>query len=240
MKRHMKQLSILCIALIALLSTSCEKVYGDGPVRTEDRHVGNFSGVDLRCSADVTFRRGADYRVEVTAQENILDILLTYVSNDRLVIRFKDDVRVRSHERIQVEVTAPDLDHLRVSGSGSIRTSGPLSPSRAEVEVSGSGNIYIGELNADYIDANVSGSGGITVADGSANELRSRISGSGNIDMINVPVSRATTTTSGSGDTYVHVLRNLDVTISGSGSVFYRGNPQINTRISGSGRVVHR
>lgn len=236
----MKQLSILFISLIALVSTSCKKVYGDGPMVTETREVNNFSGADLRCSGEVIYRQGNEYKVVVTAQQNILNILQTYTSNNRLVIRFKDDVKVRSHDPIRVEVTAPTASGFRISGNGSIRTEGLLTSSRMDLEVSGSGNINISQFKVDYIDATISGSGNMSVIEGSANEVNTRISGSGNIDFLNVPVAKATTETSGSGDTYVNVSQNLDVKISGSGSVFYKGRPVISTRISGSGKVLPR
>jgi hypothetical protein len=234
----MKQLSILIIALTALVTTSCRKVYGDGPMVTETRDVSNFSGADLRCSGEVIYRQGNEYKVVVTAQQNILDILQTYTSNNRLVIRFKDDVRVRSHDPIRVEVTAPSASGFRISGDGSMRSEGLLTSSRMDIDVSGSGNITVSQLKVDYIDANISGSGNITVIEGSANEENTHISGSGNIDLLNVPAANASAETTGSGDTYVNVSQSLDVKITGSGSVFYKGRPVISTRVSGSGKVL--
>jgi hypothetical protein len=236
----MKQLSLYFIALIALVSTSCRKVYGDGPVVTQTRHETNFSGIDLRCSGEVIYRQGNEYKVEVSTQQNILDILLTYTTNNRLVIRFKDDVRVKSYEPVRIEVTAPAASSLRLSGDGSIRTIGTFTPSHIDMDVSGSGNIIVNQVDAESIDANISGSGNITVVDGSANEVHSRISGSGNIDLLNIPAAQATTVTSGSGNTLVNVSQRLDVTISGSGSVYYLGRPVISTHISGSGKVLPR
>lgn len=236
----MKQLSLLFIASIALITTSCRKVYGDGPMVTENRQVTNFNGVDMRCSGEVFYRQGNEYKVKVSAQQNILDVLLTYTSNDRLIIRFKDDVRVRSHEPLHIEITAPAASSLRLSGDGSIQAIGTFSTPRMDMDVSGSGNITVSQLKTDYIDANVSGSGNITVVAGTANEEHTRISGSGNIDLLNVPVTNATTNTSGSGNTQLNVSQRLDVTISGSGSVFYLGRPVISTHISGSGKVLPR
>lgn len=236
----MKQLSLLFIALIALISTSCRKVYGDGPVITETRHETNFSGIDLRCSGEVIYREGNEYKVEVSAQQNILDVLLTYTTNNKLVIRFEDDVRVKSYEPLRIEITAPAASTLRLSGDGSIRTVGTFTPSRIDMDVSGSGSIYVNKLEADYIDANISGSGSITVFEGAANEEHCHISGSGNIDLLNLPAVNVTTSTSGSGNTLVNVSQRLDVTISGSGSVYYLGRPVISTHISGSGKVLPR
>ncbi|MDQ3845761.1 MAG: DUF2807 domain-containing protein, partial [Bacteroidota bacterium] len=194
-----------------------------------------------RISADVHYTPSTVYGVEIQAQQNFLNILETYTANGNLVVRFKNDVRVRSHDRITVNVSAPSLNNLRLSGSGNLTAAAPITSSDMDIDVSGSGSMTLQKLTtAGAIHATLSGSGNITVSEGSATEVRSKISGSGNIDLRNVPAKKATTTTSGSGDTWVNVSESLDVTISGSGSVYYKGSPIINTRISGSGKVLHQ
>jgi hypothetical protein len=234
-----KLLFTVLVIYAAILFSSCEKVVGDGPVRTETRNETNFSGIDLRVSGNVYYKVDAVYKVEITAQQNIIDVTETYVSNNKLVIKFKNDVRVRSHEDIIVMISGPQLNSIRVSGSGNITTTGNINTNTMDLDISGSGNINMQQLTAAYFDANISGSGNISVDNGSATEERLKISGSGNIDLQNVLASKATTTTSGSGDMWLNVSKNLDVTISGSGSVRYKGNPIINTSISGSGKVTN-
>ncbi len=222
---------------LAFLFASCEKVVGEGPVVTENRTKGEFSGIDLRVSGNVYYTQSPEYKIEVSAQQNILDVLETYVSNNKLVIKYENDVRVRRHEDITVNISAPDLNSLRVSGSGNISTTGMLKPNSMDMDVSGSGNINVANITTNYIEANISGSGNIKVQNGTAAEEKLKISGSGNLDLMNVAAKTATTTTSGSGDTKVKVSERLNVTISGSGSVYYIGQPAINTSISGSGKV---
>jgi len=54
----------------------------------------------------------------LTAQQNILDVLQTNVASGVLHIDFKDNVRVKNYEEIIVNITAPTVDYLRLSGSG--------------------------------------------------------------------------------------------------------------------------
>lgn len=228
--------AFLLLGMVSVF-TSCEKVVGEGPVVTETRNRGGFSGVDLRVSGNVYYTQDADYKLEVRAQQNVLDVLETYVSDNKLVIKYENDVHVRRHEDITIYVSAPDLNSLRVSGSGNITSTGPINANSLEMDVSGSGNIAITDLITNYVEANISGSGNIKVQGGTVTEEKLKISGSGNIDMSGVAAKTANTTTSGSGDTRIHVSERLNVTISGSGSVYYTGQPVINVNISGSGRV---
>jgi hypothetical protein len=235
----MKQLSVLLLATFTFIFTACEKVNGDGPIVTETRSTSQFNGIDVRIDADVQVTQHPSYKVEINAQQNILDVIETYVSGNKLIIKYRNDVNVRNHRPITMVLSAPIINSLRLSGSGNMEATGALTPPDMDLEVTGSGNLRIQQLNTGNIDAFVSGSGSIEVGSGTATDERLDISGSGSIDVANVAAQKATTFTSGSGNMRVNASQQLKVTISGSGNVYYRGNPTITTTISGSGKVVH-
>ncbi len=234
----MKQVSIWIMVVFVSTLVSCEKIIGDGPVVTQTRNHIDFSGIDLRISGDVYYRQAPEFSVEVSGQQNVLNVLETYTSNNRLVIRYENDVRVKSHERVRVTITAPLVNILRVSGSGNIITTGLMNPGYMDMDVSGSGDIRVAELYTAAVDATISGSGSITVNTGLATKEDLIISGSGDIDLGNVVAKEASTVTSGSGSIQVNLSERLSSTISGSGSVYYRGDPVVSSKVSGSGRVV--
>src|SRR4051812_1093689 len=122
----MKQFHAFIFLALPLLFSACKKVEGDGPVVTQTRGVTGFSGIDLRVQADVYFKQDSVYKLEVSAQQNILDVLETYVSNGSLVVKFKNDVRVRSYDPVRVTVSGPALSSVRLSGSGNVNATGKL------------------------------------------------------------------------------------------------------------------
>jgi hypothetical protein len=228
----------IAVGILGLFITSCRKISGEGPVVTETRDVSGFTGIDLRMSGDVIVKQDSVYKVEASAQQNILDHLEIYKSNDKLVVKLKDNVSITSHEQVTVTVSTPVCNDLRLSGSGTISTDA-LTPAELDVDVSGSGNIVLLKLTATKLDATVSGSGSILVQNGTLTEEALKISGSGKIDLTHVAAAKATTKTTGSGDMWINLTENLDATITGSGSVYYKGNPVVDTHITGSGKVVH-
>lgn len=237
----MKNLSVVALlgAAVLFIFPSCEKVVGEGPLVTQTRSVGNFTGVSSEMSGTVNFAIAPEYKVEITAQQNILDVLNTNVVNAVLHIDFKNNVRVKQHEDLLINITAPYADYFRLSGSGNMNVQGDVVANNLKVTISGSGNITLENAAiADKIDADVSGSGNISIANGSAVNEDVDISGSGKVEMAGVDAKNAITHTSGSGDVKLALSTNLDAHISGSGSVFYHGNPIISTHISGSGRVI--
>lgn len=236
----MKNLSILLSAALMIIFTSCEKVVGEGGLVNETRTTASFAGVASELSANIAYVQGNDYKVELTAQQNILNVIETPVLNNELVVRFKNNVRVKSHEQITIKVTAPSISSVSLSGSGNVDVLSPLSANDLSLRVSGSGNIFAPSVTCSHLGVNISGTGNISINAGAADNENLKISGSGGIDVRNVVAKSVTTTTSGSGNMKVNVSESLNVTISGSGSVYYWGTPVVNTKISGSGKVIHQ
>jgi len=234
-----KSVAVVLLTAAIFCFPSCRKVVGEGPLVTQTRTVGNFSGVSSEMSGKVNFSIAPEYKVEITAQQNILDVLNTNVVNGVLHIDFENNVRVREHEDLLINITAPYADYFRLSGSGNMNVQGDISANDLKVTLSGSGDISVQNAAiADKIDVEVSGSGNISIANGSAVNEDVDISGSGKVEMAGVTAENAVTHTSGSGDVKLALSKYLDAHISGSGSVFYHGNPIISTHISGSGRVI--
>ena len=235
----MKKLFIMLAAAAALLTAlSCKKVVGEGDLQTETRNITDFSGVSSSIGGKVYYKIDPVYKVEITAQRNILDVIQATKINGHLLLKIKDGVRIKSNEEIIVNISAPTADYLHLSGTGDLAVIGDINAVNLDMGISGTGNIAASSINVtDKIKAEISGSGDINVQAGTARNEDLRISGNGKLFMDGVVAEKATTNISGSGDMQVNVSQTLDATISGSGSVYYRGHPLISTNISGSGKV---
>lgn len=235
----MKNLFYFLLAAICLTGmTSCEKVVGEGPVVAQVRALEDFKSVSVSITGEVIYKIAPSFKVELRAQQNILDIIQTNKVGNDLVIKFKDGKNVRSHEDIAVVIEAPALELANLSGAANLDIQGEVSGANLGLRISGSGNIKVQRINiTDKVSATISGSGNIMVLDGIAKNEVLKVSGSGNIHMEDVFGTRAETEISGSGNIQVKLSQHLDARISGSGSVFYLGTPQVVSHISGSGTV---
>jgi Putative auto-transporter adhesin, head GIN domain len=236
----MKKLNILAFFALLISFSSCQKIIGEGPLVTETRTTGSFASIESSVSGDIYYVQGSDYKVELTAQQNILNVMETPIVNNELVIRFKNNVRVKSHEQITIKVTAPSITGIGATGSGNVTVSSPLNSNNLFFRLSGSGNITLPVITCSHLETSLSGSGNISIAGGTATTEVFKISGSGNIDAPGVSSKSAISSTSGSGTIRLNASETLDVTITGSGSVYYSGNPVVTTNITGSGRVIHQ
>lgn len=232
---------ILVITVLSCFILSCNKggpwgIKGQGTNVTETKDLKNFDKIDLSIDADVFYTQDSVYKVEISAQQNILAVLKAEVHNGTLSFDYRRNVW--KHNEVKITVHSPDLTELQISGSGDVNLQSALKTGKMKVSVSGSGDVYFPALNADQLEASISGSGDVKVAGGTVVNEKITISGSGNIDAETLQASSAVVKVSGTGKVTVNATEKLDVTISGSGDVYYKGNPALKTSVSGSGRLI--
>lgn len=238
----MKIQSFFWAALAALLlATACEPIEvikGRGEVISENRSVGSFNAVDVTSDVEVYVSQGPAEPIRIEGQDNILNVLETYVRNNELVIRFKPGVILRRHNQVRIYITNPELTGIDISGSSYVegRTNWKVNDFKADI--SGSGKLDITLLEADDVDSEISGSGNMYLK-GNSRTHSIEISGSGNVRAFDLATKEANAKISGSGNCELTVQNKLEARITGSGKVRYKGNPTISTKITGSGKVEH-
>lgn len=231
-----KFLLVLSLTLAALALVGCTVVTGSGNIESEERPVGEFSALALSGSGVVTLEQGDDYSLVVEADDNVLEWIETEVNGDTLNIGFRPGVNIVNPSRaVQYRITAPNVEEIEISGSGSVRAD-QIVVERFQATVSGSGEVEIGTLTAADVRIVISGSGEVQVS-GAAQTQEITVSGSGDYEAGDLASENASITISGSGSATVWVAERMDVNVSGSGDVAYYGNPSINQRSTGSGRI---
>jgi hypothetical protein len=204
---------------LLLITSACiiVGVEGSGNVITETREVSGFSEIVVGGSGVVRVEVTGTESLSIEADDNIMPLLETDVTNGRLVL---DATRsIAPTVDIVYTITAATLDGLEVSGS-------------AEVDATG---VEGGEFSVD-----ISGSGDVAVVGTLDGLLRLSISGSGAFDGEALTAPQGTVDISGSGNAVVNVTETLDISVSGSGNVEYLGSPEVDEDISGSGNIDQR
>ena len=239
----MKRFAFLAGALALFAIPSCifidddpigNCVNGKGDRVTQVLDIPDFTGIALATQAKVYIEQGATQKVEVTAQENIIELIKLDVQGGVWEIEF--DHCAYDFSTVEIYITVPDLDKVTNSSSGDIYGEGQFDVNSIDLVNTGSGDIEM-DIKSISIDATISGSGDM-VMDGETQNLDVVVSGSGDFEGFGLDSQNADLTISGSGDIECTVTGQMDVTISGSGDVFYKGNPSIDVSITGSGKLI--
>jgi hypothetical protein len=165
---------------------------------------------------DVEITAGAERRVELSGDDNLLPLITTDVIGTRLALDTRKSLRPKAPLRVRI-----------------------AAPTISAVEVSGSSTVVLHGVRGDKLSLDITGSATIH-GDGAVRELRVDVSGSGDVEIEQLPAERASVVVSGSGGVALAASQALDVTISGSGTVTYRGDPAIKKLINGSGSLRKR
>jgi len=240
MKKNIFKGSLLLILSGLFVMSACNKESGEGPIVTKTIDLASFHGIIMPDAEDVIIVQGATQKVLAIGNQNIIDIIDKSVDNDGI---WKMALSGNpSNYELRYEITVPNMDYIKVSGSGNIIASNFTNVNDVEVSIPGSGNIKLENyVSQGTLNVNVSGSGNIYASgnDISFENLIVGFSGSGNYFGFPLSVNAASIDISGSGNMEVTVQNDLNVNISGSGNVAFKGFPIIQSNITGSGNLIN-
>src|SRR5687767_1504085 len=97
-----------------------ERVRGNGNVITQDRSVGSFAGVHSHGFFDVHVSSGPTQSVKIEAEDNLQEYIETSIEGNTLRIDTRDGYSLRPKRDVNVYITSPNYDMVRLSGSGDI------------------------------------------------------------------------------------------------------------------------
>jgi Putative auto-transporter adhesin, head GIN domain len=240
----MKKILIIGAAAFALFITGCFNsgpcLNGYGPVVNEIRELSDFTAVSNSFEYEVRVTQSDTFGVEVEAQENLHQLIETYVSGSTLIVKTQNSSCINSSVPVVVYVSMPYIEEIRNTGSGR------LSADRSEVTEfecsnSGSGVISIDSVFASSIKLKNSGSGKLYVSASFPDEINMTQTGSGLIDAgyVDQPLDVNINNT-GSGKVYATIVDGLvvDARLSGSGLILLDGFAEMaDFSLSSSGKI---
>ncbi|HEX4957929.1 MAG TPA: head GIN domain-containing protein [Lacibacter sp.] len=216
----MKQIILLLLTSIILISCKKDMIRGSGPVVTRTLSIPAFSSVEAHYDIDAVITYGNIAEVKVTGYENLLNILETEIDNGVLKLKYNKQYNTIRNGNVRFEIIIPRIVKTGIYGSGDIKVKGFLAGSEFTAGIYGSGDIIV--ENSNYQSATLD------------------IYGSGKIEAQGLQVKNALANIYGSGHSYISVSERLVSKIFGSGNVYYWGNPLLETTQNGSGRVIKR
>lgn len=229
-------MKLISIVVCLFVLVSCNGIKGSGHIKKEERTVNSFDGLESSGSIDIDVKYGPSQLVEIEADDNILQYVVTKIENGLLIVTYKPNMSfINTH--VKAYVTTPSLDRIYSSGSADIVSRDTLHDAKSiEVKVGGSGDIDA-VVNAPSVTGDVSGSGNIQLH-GLTRNFDLSVSGSGDAKCRDLMSENTTVDVAGSGTAHVFASLKLTAKVSGSGDIIYSGNPSSPSIVkNGSGSV---
>lgn len=222
-------------ALPAALPCSAETLVGSGHPATTRREVTGFAGLSVSVPARVELVQGADEGVSVTADDNVLPRVRTFVDHGVLRVRFPSGLSVRPRTPIAVTVHARSIGSIVLAGSAHL-TAPRLETDRLAVELAGSAAITLPQVAARRLSIHTSGHCHAMAA-GRVGRFELHMAGAGEVNAARLEAARARVRIAGSAQVALWARERLEVGITGSAAVRYFGDPVVQKTLTGSGLV---
>jgi Putative auto-transporter adhesin, head GIN domain len=218
-------------------TTQAGAMVGSGVLKSQGRPIRNVSRVRLSSVGELSITQGATESLIVEAEDNLLPLLETIVTNGRLEIRVRPNTSLSTTKPIKFKLMIKSLAGIEVSGAGRV-VAGALTVPTLDVKLSQAGKLQVSSLKSQALQADVIGVGSLGVAAGAVVAQTVTLSGNGRFDTCGVASDTAKVTVAGVGRAVLNVKNSLLVSKSDIGSVQYVGAAKLEQSGSGLGRVT--
>ncbi len=229
--------------ILAVLASSCGMdinfgdfgtgVKGNGEVVTDTRKITDeFTVVSASEGLDVFVKQGKNFKIEVEADENVIDLIGTDIKNGKLRIHAKKNI---GRATKKVYVSLPEIGGLRSSSGAEIKAEGIIKTDKLAVD-SSSGSVVKVEVVADDVELDASSGANIRIS-GRANMLYVDGSSGANIIAKDLNAKICDAEASSGSNIKLNVSERLTADASSGGNIAYAGDPTVKKNKSVSGSV---
>ena len=203
------------VVALSISLTACGLVgtRGEGAVTTETRQTDDFSSIESGGGIHVSIGIGEASSLEVSAQGNVLPLIVTEVVDDTL--RIRSSTGYTTTARVAVTLTTPQLDRIQLSGG-----------SHGDID----------GLAADEFDVQLSG-GSVLTASGTANTVMLGVSGGSVGQLGGLTATTVEVDLSGGSRAEVRATDHVNGSASGGSRVSVAGGADASVNVTGGSQV---
>lgn len=257
----MKTKGLLAIAFLLGIFFSvqaADHVKGNGKLSTKKITVGDYNAIKIDGVIDFNYEQSdATPYLEVTVDENLHPYVNIDIKDRELTVSFKG-AKVDHFTKFIVKTNSKWLKEVKAAGNANFMINSKLTGDELKIKansnclvqlkekveigkldlnVSGSANMVVNNLQADKLECSINGSGTINLKAGKAEEANYSITTDGEIMAFGVAVPEVNCKITGKGSAQVHPTENLKATIVGKGNIRYKGPTAVQQKVIGKGTV---
>ncbi len=239
----MKTIKIILSLILVATLTSCHydlnigQVNGDGNVVTEERNVNqDFDQVRGTRGLDVYLTEGNENKIVVEADENLLDLIETKISNGKLTITSSKNIGRAKAKKIHV--TYVKLNNIEASSGADVIGNSVIKSETLTLDSSSGADLEV-EVFSKELYAETSSGADIEVS-GKSSILYANASSGSDLDAKKLEVNNCNAKASSGANITVTVNNKLNAKASSGGDVKYYGDPVSVSKKDGSSGSIRK
>lgn len=233
-KFYTTTLAVFVLSLMLVdLPAMAQRIKGNGNIKTENRKVADFKGLDVNGGFEIQVTLGNNESVRIEADENLLGNIKTEVKKG--ILHIYNEGSITTKNKMKAYVTLRELNSLDISGGVKVIGKSTFKVPEFKMELSGAANIQMA-LETTKLTAGMSGASKITLT-GRADNLSLNMSGASNVNAEDLEANIVSVDASGASKVRVFAKESLNIDASGASHVAYKGSPSITSETSGGTRI---
>ena len=210
-------------------------IQGNGQLGTDLRSITGYTSLALHANMDVEMSSTLE-SVEVQAEDNLFDNIITKVDKGTLHIHWKEGEWAKATKPVKIKVPLGQVNTLVINDRGFITVSDTIVGDTLWLKGYGSGDMALA-AQVNYLDAEIHGNGNIEV-EGTTQHLDLAIFGSGDLSAFEMAAQTAGIYTEGNGGAKIQVAETLKGVTRGRGHIRLKGTPKTEEFQAQNGRLI--
>lgn len=234
--------ALILVVLVMTLSAAFLKtnvfgdvIQGEGEVRQEDRPVEAFDRIDIGGNFKVYFTQEGPTKLVVSAENNLMEHILSEVVNGELRVYSKNRIQSRN---IQLDISSSEIKQIKATAGA--RITGRNTITTPQLTLLGSAGAQL-ELEAmvEQLIVNLS-AGSKAVLRGEAQEAEYEASAGSRVEAYDLEAKNVHAQGSAGSTLQVHATEKLSAEGSAGTGIYYAGTPVINELNLSAGAAIHQ
>ena len=221
-------IKITVSAILALLMTSCNfdmnwvGVKGNGNVITKERTLnGTFNEIKISRGLDVYLTQSATESIEVQADENLHDIIITKIEGNVLKIYADENISYSSAQKVMVNFE--NISRISATSGSDVFSTNLITVKDLELKVTSGSDMEL-EINTKTVDCK-STSGADLKLSGSTNQLFAESTSGSDIDAGDLIANTCNAKATSGSEIIVNAKEKLYASTSSGADITYYGKP---------------
>ena len=212
-------------------------VRGNGDVETVERGISdNFTEIKISRGLDVYLTQSNEVSIEVQADSNLHDIIMTEVENNVLRIYADENISYASSRKVMVSFE--NIRKITATSGSDVYSTNTIKANNLELSTTSGSDMEL-DIDTDLVECS-STSGSDLRLSGKTNKLFARATSGSDIKAGNLKARTCEATATSGADIVVNTTLELYAKATSGADIKYHGNPEKVTKKDGVSGSVRR
>lgn len=222
-------------AVVLKVNVFGDVIQGDGNIRQENRQVGYFDRVEVSGRFQVNYTQESRQAVLVTGDNNLLEHILTEVSDGELRVFTRNRLQSRN---LQIDLSSSDIRQIKAAAGAQFNAQNMIHSPVLTLLGSAGARIELEALVEELL-VNLS-AGSSARLSGQAQTVEVEASAGSQLDAFELEAQQVKVQASAGSRVNVNAQEELSVSGSAGSSIYYAGTPVINELNLSAGSAIHQ